>query len=227
MAFTTATSQQTTNSTTSNVTLPASVAAGDLVIGFIAADSGAGSMTWPSPWVSIRDSSGTGFVLGVGYLIASGGETTVAVTHTTERSNHIALRIPSGEWHGTTAPEFNTVVQGTSTTPDPGSATPSWGSETNNIWIAMCFADDSATPFPITGWPTNYGLNQTQNSTATSAADVAIAIRLNTTATEDAGAFTMTGSETWNAYTMMVRPAGAAAVTSLLIPHRHRGLIIR
>ena len=212
--FATQVSQQASGVTASNVTLPASVAAGDLVIAFVAADSGAGAMTWPSPWVNIKDEAGTGFVFSCAYLIASGGETTVAATHTSERSNHIAARIKAAEWHGTTAPEITANANGSSTGPDPPSLTPSWGSDTT-LWVAVCAADDSAAPFPITAWPTGYTDNQVGNSTATSAACVAICSKGATAASDDPAAFTMTGTETWNAYTLAVRPAagGGAPVT--------------
>jgi hypothetical protein len=199
------TSNQNANTTTSNITLPASIAAGDLIIAFLASDSGAGANTWPSPWQVLKDEAGTGFQASIAYLIASGGETTVAVTHGSERSNHLAIRITN--WHGTTPPEINTAATGSSTTPDPGTLTASWGSD-DNLWIAVVFADDSATPFPITGWPTNYTANQLQSSTATSAADVGIATREFASATDDPGTFTI-GTETWNAYTIVVRPVPA------------------
>lgn len=213
MAFptaTTATSQQSTNSATRTVTLPVGVAAGDLVIALIAGD-GTTTFTWPSPWVEIKDEAGSGFVFTAAYLIASGGETSVAVTASAvERSNHIALRITG--WHGTTPPEIAAAATGSSTTPNPPSLTPSWGAA-DTLWIAIAAADDSATPFPITAWPANYTTNQIANATATSAADVALATRGLNAAAEDPGTFTMTGTETWNAYTIAVRPAAETAIS--------------
>ncbi len=200
------TSTQAANSTTTVINLPPGVAAGELVLAFLGTDSGAGANTWPSPWVELKDDAGTGFEAGIAYLIASGGETSVTVTHSTERGNAIAMRI-SG-WHGTTPPEVTTAATGSSTTPNPGSLTPSWGAD-DTLWIAAMFADDSAVPFPVTAWPTNYTDNQTQGSTAASACDVAIATRNLNAASEDPGTFTMTGTETWSAYTVAVRPAAA------------------
>src|SRR5689334_378665 len=118
-------SQQATNGTTSNVTLPASIAAGDLIVAVIGADSGAGAMTWPAPWVKLAERLDTAHVMSVGYLVASGGETSVAVTHTTERSNHLAWRITG--WHGTTPPEVSALANGNSNAPNSGAVTPSWG----------------------------------------------------------------------------------------------------
>lgn len=210
MAITSALSQQTSNSVTSTVTLPAGVSAGDLIIAIIGADSGAGTMTWPSPWVKIKDDAGSGFEFSVGYLIASGGETSVAVTHLTERSNHIAYRIPAAEWHGTTPPEIAAAATGSSTQPDPPNLDPAGWATENAWWIAVAVLDDSAPPGPVTAWPTNYTLNQAENGTATSAAYVAAAIRQLSASAENPGPFTLTGTETWSAYTIAVRPAGTA-----------------
>lgn len=209
--FSTAVSNTTPNNTTSAVTLPASIAAGDLIIGFVASDAAAGAMTWPSPWVKILDHAGTGFVLSVGYLIASGGETTVAVTHTNERSNHIAARIKAAEWHGTTPPEVNAAVTGLSGTPNPGSLTPSWGA-LDTLWVAFFGCDDFSVPFPVTAWPTNYDNNQVSANTSTSAGDVAMASRGLNAASADPGSFTMTVSEDWSAFTLAVRPLQSTSI---------------
>lgn len=216
MAITNAVSSNGANTTTSVVTLPSSVAAGDLIIALIGADSGAGAMTWPSPWVKIKDEAGTGFQFSAAYLIASGGETSVSVTHTTERSNHIAFRIPAAEWHGTTPPEISAAVTGSSTTPDPPNLDPAgWATEAAH-WIAVACADDSAPPGPITAYPTNYTSNQVTSNTAASAAFLAAAIRESFSASaENPGAFTMTGSETWNAYTIAVRPSAGGTQAAL------------
>src|SRR3989304_4254997 len=59
------------------VNLPASVAAGDLVLIFHFKD-GTGTCTIPGPWVEIKDAQvngGTTAHVCYGYLIASGGET--------------------------------------------------------------------------------------------------------------------------------------------------------
>lgn len=213
MAITTQTSDRSPNSSTPTVTLPANVAAGDLVLAFVMQD-GSGTFTWPSPWVELVDETGTGFSSHIAYLVASGGETTVVPTSTiSERSNHIAVRIPAAEWHGTTPPEVSASASGNDTNPDPPSLSPSWGAE-NTTWVAAIGTDDSAAPFPVTGWPTGYDSNQTQESTATSAADVAIAIKQATAASDDPSAFTI-GKETWLAYTLAVRPpSGATIVTA-------------
>ena len=211
MAITNAVSSNAANTATSTVTLPSSVAAGDLIVAIIGGDSGAAAFTWPSPWVEIKDLAGVGFVFGAAYLIASGGETSVSVTHTSERTNQIAFRFPAAEWHGTTPPEINTTpTSGTNNQPNPPAFGPSWGAEATH-WIAVAVADDSAPPGPITAYPASYTSNNVTANTATSAAFLAAAIRESfVSASENPGVFTMTGSEDWDAYTIAVRPAASS-----------------
>jgi hypothetical protein len=145
----------------------------------------------------------------VGYLIASGGETTVAVTSSAaERSTHIAARITG--WHGTTPPEISAVASGSSTAPNPSSVTASWGSA-DNLFIAL-YGVDSGAP---TAYPTNYSLAQTTTTTTpTSAAYGGMAARQVAAASDDPGAFTNSTSDDWRAYTVVVRPAPSGSLVS-------------
>lgn len=198
-------SQQTGNSGTSNVALPANIATGDLIIATIAADVGAGAMTWPAPWVKLAERIDTAHVMSVGYLIAVGGETTVGVTHSNERSNHLAWRVTG--WHGTTPPEVSSLANATSNAPNSGALTPSWGAD-DTLWMSLATWDDSAAP-TVSTYPANYTDGQGTNVTASSAGRVAGAARALNAASEDPGAFGLSGSETWAAFTVAIRPAAA------------------
>jgi len=194
--------------TDSVISMPASVASGDLLLAFIATDSAAGANTWDTAggWVVLVDEAGTGFQFSVAYKIAAGGETSTTVTHAAERGCYLSARITG--WHGTTPPEIATAATGDSTTPDPPDFNPAgWGTE-DTLWFALFGADQSTDPLPVTTWPTNYGSNQTENhDVTTSAAVLAFATRELNAASENPGTFTMTLQETWNAYTLAVRPA--------------------
>jgi hypothetical protein len=194
------------NTTTPTITLPASVAAGDLLIAAMAGD-GARDASWPAGWNELADDDiSTVAHFSMAYRIATGGETSVQPTVTpTERSNHIALRITG--WHGTTPPEISTVATGASASPNPTGVTASWGSA-DNLFIAI-YGMDSGT---LTGYPTNYSDNQTDNATATSAAIIALATRNLASATDDPGNFTVGVSDNWTAYTIVVRPAASGTL---------------
>ncbi|NIQ91673.1 MAG: DUF2341 domain-containing protein, partial [Deltaproteobacteria bacterium] len=197
------------------ISLPAGIVAGDLIIVFLAQDETA-TATWPSPWVELVDeNAGTAANLHVAYLIASGGETTVAPTMSAdERSQHLAIRISAASWDGITPPEVSTPLTGASGTPDSGSLTPSWGSE-DTLWITTFGMDGPDVRFPVTVWPTNYADNNLSNGTGDlSTAGIALATRNLATATEDPGAFTTTGSDDWVASTIAVRPAGPSTYST-------------
>jgi hypothetical protein len=217
VAITVATGGIAANATTAAPGLGGTASAGDLYIAHVAQD-GAGTFTWTSPAVEIKDQALTGGVNTVAYLIAAGGETAMPlVTSTvTERWEWAVWRFPAGEWNGTTPPEINTGVTGSSTTPNPGSSTPSWGSETNNIWLALCARDDSVAN-TITAYPTNYSTAQADKNDITSALNVGGAVRIATGSPEDPGAFTISASETWIAYTVAIRPAAAGGGTTQAI----------
>lgn len=209
MAITTATSQQTTNATTSVVTLPASVAAGDMLLALVCEDSGAASNTWNNSFNEILDTAVQSVIVAAAaYKIAAGGETSVTATHTTERSNQIGVRIPAAEWaNDGTAPQISTIVTNAgSAAPDAGAVAPSWHATHGSIFITVAFWDDSAA-VTVSAFPSGYTGNQVSNVTATSAGDIAMATRTVTTdvASEDAGAWTLSGSEQWGAVTIAVK----------------------
>lgn len=194
---------------TAVVNLPASVAAGDLLIVAKAADANASVSTWPSPWVELKDEAYTGGVITVGYCIASGGETTVSISQTAERWTAVAFRITG--WHGTTPPEISAIAPFTGTAPDSPSLTASWGSA-DNLWLTLFGVDDSAGTSSVTGYPASYVLVNLSVPGPSSGASMGAAGRQNTTATENPGAFTTSVSETGGAYTLVIRPAASGTL---------------
>lgn len=215
MAITAATSNNASaNTTSSTVTLPASVAAGDLLVVLLASDLlTAPAFTFPAGWTKLADVADTAHTGCIAYAIAAGGETSIAVTHTTERTNQIAWRIPAAEWHGTTVPEIGTIATGNSSVPNPTGVTPSWGSAAT-LWLAACAWDDSTLP-TLTSYPTNYTDAQANSVAGSSAARVAGAWRTLTATSEDPGNFVLTGKETWQAWTVAVRPPVTGSNLSL------------
>lgn len=197
------------SSTTTPVTFT-SCNANDLVVSFIASDSGAGAHTWPSPWVNIKDEAFTGAWASIAYLIASGGETGVNVTHTSEKSNAISVRITG--YAGT--PEITTAATGSSTTPDPGSLSPSWGAA-DTLWIANAMVDQSDPTETVTGFPTNYSDNQTESHLSSSAGSLGIATRNLNASSDDPGTFTLNITETWAAYLVAIQPGSISTVPGI------------
>lgn len=218
MAITTATSSQAANSTTSTVTLPASTASGDMLLALVSEDSGAASNTWTVGWTEVLDSAVQSVIVAAAaYKIATGAESDPVATHTTERSNHIAVRIPAAEWaNDGTAPVMSTLVTNAgSAAPDPGSVTFGWSATNETIFVAVAYWDRSVA-VTMSTWPTGYTANQVSNVTATSAGDVAIAVKPSSAASspEDPGAFGLSGSEQWGAVVFAIKGIALAAAAN-------------
>ena len=211
MAITATSDDSTTVSTlTPTFALGFTASAGDLIIAAVGVDSAVTAIAWGGSWVELNEGTGTGIRGAIGYLIASGGETTVSLTGSgsADRWEACFWRIPAGEWRSTTAPEAGGAATGSSVNPTSGSMAPSWGSEANNIFGTVAFRDDSVAN-TITGYPANYSTAQIDRNALTSACNVGGAVRITTAASDDAGNFTISASETWRAVAWAGRPAAA------------------
>lgn len=198
--------------TAHDITMPASVAADDILIGWCFQDGDAGGFSWPAGWTEIQDGTVGATVASstIGWRRATGGETTVQVTSTNaERSSHIAIRITGA--HTTTAPAISASATGSSTTPNPDSLNPADWDVEDTLWIAWYAVD--------TGTASAYPLPD--NNLATSATDVssaaygAICSDELAQASLDPGTFTNSISDNWRAGTIAVRPAAAVETRPL------------
>ena len=208
MAFpivaTTATSSRCSNDFGDVITMPASIAAGDLLIVVHASDTGGGTRTWSGDFLELSDASTTCNV-GVAYKFAAGGDTLTVTKSASERFSAIALRITG--MHATQAPEVAADATGTSANPDAGSLTASWGTE-DNLWITWHGHDTTTTDTTISVWP--YASNQIEGPYCASAGEPNLSTKEAAAATDDAGAWTISASLGWRASTIVVRPAAAA-----------------
>lgn len=219
MAITaTAVDSTTTSTLTPTFNFGFTANAGDLIVFGVCVDAGVTGIAWPGSWVELREAVPTNARAAVGYLIASGGETSVQLTGTgtADRWEGVFHRIPAGEWHGTTVPEAPAAATGNSANPNPPSVTPSWGAHAANIFLVYAARDDSVAN-TITAYPTNYSTAQADSNAITSAGNMGGAARINANVSpEDPGTFTISASETWAAFTVAVR--GASASTTTLTP---------
>ena len=204
----------TTASTTHNVSMPATVNAGDLLI-CIFSHGGNVTDTTPTGWSG--GAGITGWSLEQGTTIrgsvfvksaagTEGGTTVNFVTSGTAVGAAQVYRIPSGSWYGslsnvTEAVAVASAGAAATTTPDPPALTPTWGSD-DNLWLAVSTGNVATS---VTTYPTNYSSGViTTNASAT---DVASAQRGLTAASENPGTFTMGQSAINVNFTIAVRPA--------------------
>jgi len=203
-----------TNDTSYTITGITGATAGQRLLVFLACDGVPTTGTWPTDWVQrkriLADASAA--VLEIWEKVsADGTETDFGITlSASEMKAHRTMRIASS--HASAAVEVSTGVVGTSTTPDPDSLTPSWGSN-DTLWFAVTGTDAQPS---VTSYPTSYGLYQSSDHAASSGgAHVGKAGRELAAASDNPGTFTIGSSQEWAAVTVGVRPEAAAAVPTL------------
>lgn len=203
----TAVSVDTTTDTTQTVSLPASIASGDLLL---IAQYGSGTdgvpHTTASGWTVLGEAVVSNAVghLAVLYKIASGAEgaSVNLTTDVAEDSAGCAYRITG--WHGTTLPAINVgPPTGASVSPDPAPLTPTWAVE-DTTYIVIAGADGSAVDF--TAYPTSYDTSQITSPTHTASGGAcAMAARDYASISDDPAVFTIDTSVRWVVFTVAVR----------------------
>ena len=238
MAAPTITSVTTTarTSTTENpipVSMPATVASGDL-LGMLLETHSRNGQTTPTGWTQVfQVAHNTSNRLGFFVKSADGteGGTTVNVTTsaTGGASAACVFRVLTAEWSGTLGDiEATTGVANTST-PNPSSHTHSAGSDDYLVIAAVGAIDDDET---ASAYPTDFSDNQTtiaSGAGTNNGASVSMASRSFTGATLDPDAFTLTGSESIVAATIFISPAavgGAVTGHGMLLSDVRNRLVI-
>ena len=200
-----------TASTTHDVSMPAAVSAGDLLVVFLAND-GTPTVATPAGWTFFFgwDSWGgstTKFSMYAKRANGTEGGTTVDFqTSAAEKAAAQVYRIAGWRDTGTIANDVEVNVTGsTDANPDPVSLDPTnWGVE-NTLWIAAYGAegDNNATAYPA-----NYtGGTYTESDRSAASASLASAYRIAAVGAEDALPFTISASSFWIACTVGVRLA--------------------
>jgi len=205
------TSDEDTYTSSHTIDLPSGVESGDLLIIVF---SGYGTLAlhtvaWPpAGWTSLADKGGnSNHHLGIAYKVATGGEgSNVTVTTSNNAfSAHNSFRISGYEG----VPEISCDPATTgSANPNPPSLTPSWGYK-NTLWIAGFGAEDHNLR-TLDADPANYS-NELfivgGNAGDSRYAYAGTVRREYYAATENPGAFTMSGTVDWYGFTVAVQGA--------------------
>ncbi len=212
------TTMSNTESTTNNVTMPATVEAGDLLLVLLSTDD-ASTITTPGGWTAIDSDNGTTVTGSIFAKIAAGTEDGTSVNFVTsanQKSAAQAYRILAADWYGTLATGVNvttTLTSATTATPNPPSLNPaSWATE-KTLWIAYVAG---STYSSITSNPAGFTDNSHINSTTvdTTGASASSARRALIADSMDPGTFTMNSSQGSVAYTIAIRPPAALKYTT-------------
>jgi len=218
-------SQETTNQTTHNVTLPSGIQAGDLLILIVGTNNdNSVTIAWNaagSGWVELGQEAIQNFEhkLAAAYKFAAGDATDNADYTTTagEESAAICLRITGA--HASTPPEYTpTEFESASTDANPPSLNPANWDVEDTLWIAI----GSTTNGTLTVSTYPYAANNiTSASAGTDGVRVAIATTENAAASNDPGNFVFSGTDTVGGAQIAVRPA---AVTVKATVRRQRDM---
>jgi hypothetical protein len=200
------------------VTLPANIAASDMVL--ITMDIGSTSATINSltDWQEILDENVANGLKIFRYTGAGVPSNPTFTSSAATRSASVAWRISGADESVT--PQIGTTATGTSTTPNPPSVTPSAGAK-DYLFIAFFGmageeADDDTW---VNSPPTNYLPSLPYQKAAGTAGTnlgglIGAAYReLNTASAEDPGTFSVDVSAAWRAQTIIIHPATSGGIT--------------
>lgn len=198
------------------VNYPASPVTGNLLFCFVRHTFRNNSI-WPSGWNELfDDTSDAGDQATVGAwrkVDGTEGATFTITQAALAKDVAIIYEISGAEDPDTQPPEFSTVVVGESTSPDPGSLTPTGGAR-DYLWL-WCGGWTGEQTSPPSGTPTNYsdpiGADTGTVGGANGNCRVAIAERELNAASEDPGVWTISASKPWAAFTIAIHPVSVVA----------------
>lgn len=200
------TSNETSDTTSHTVDMPATVDPGDLLI-ILFANDGAGTVSFGTFTEIFEKDDGVGnnVQLSVAYKQADGtedGGTETVTTGDSEKSAHIVYRITGHVNPATQAPEISTGGTGNDDNPDPDSLTPTGGSK-KYLWLVAYGQDGQSS---IQTPPTNYGNEVDEDAGITASASVGAAERQLEAVSENPGTFDTVLSLPWVAATIAIHP---------------------
>lgn len=192
--------------TSHSVSLPAGIAANDILLLFFSKDGTNNNVTTPSGWSLLftdSQSGGSGRRSYGFWKVATGSEgSTVSVTSSGNIiAAHSTMRIEGADT--SSAPEASTFSSASSaiTNPDPPSLTPSWGA-LKSVWIAFVGVAGGSTS--QSGQPSGYGNPQTSDA---GNPVLFTADKVATVASDDPGTFTITPGRSYVSATVAVKGA--------------------
>lgn len=199
------------SATTMTVDLPANIEAGDLIIIFLAQDfPSTTSPTYPQSWSTLFNQANTrnGWAfLSCAYKYADGSEGS-SITVTVANSPTVARAYRVGNAIGT--PEYTLVYSSTSTTSAPNPANLTMSQDKRWMVFAICAINTDSITF--LSYPSSYvGTGQTA---ATDGAGVRLGYARNPVqaASENPGAFSLSGARDHVTATVAVRAANDAGI---------------
>lgn len=222
MAFPVIAGTNTTNGSgaTANaaVNLPSSIGRGDLLL-ILHRNSDGTASHGLSGWTNLFNDNSDASLnrTSLWYKLADGTESgTVTITQTSSKFASISWRITAALPPSIQAPEFATLVTGTSTTPDPGTVTPTGGAK-DYLFLWLGGWENEQTSPPAAPLPTNYtnsiGADSGTAGVVTTNCRVATVSRTANASSENPGTWTISVSDDWTATVLAIHPLPDVTVT--------------
>jgi len=206
---------ETSNTATHVISLPASIAAGELLMVLLTCD-GAPTLTWPASWPTGGSSGKQLYLASNGAVVTQEvrcrvATATEAATFNINSSSNEQLSFTSirvSGWHGTTMPEAGTPTTNSDDQPDPPTLTPSWGTA-DNLWLVIGGHDDGTKT--VSSYPLNFNLSQRNDRGIGAGAGTGqgFAGRQAATGSQSPAVFVLSAADHWIANTIAVRPTAA------------------
>lgn len=202
-------SEESVDTTTHDVVVPASIGAGDLLMLWAAIDD---TTTEPSisGWSPVWFLDGA-HVGAVYYKFAAGGETDFTyTTSVAQQSSNRTWRVTGA--HASSPPEVGaTGNNGFSSLVNPGTLSPTWGTD-DTLWVVFGAFDQNPT---VSAYPVNYTDNQfsdfSTGGSEETRSGLVLCSRNLTAATEDPDAGTLSASVNLVSRLFAIRPAVGSA----------------
>lgn len=145
-------------------------------------------------------------------IAASASETLTITLSATRTARAIARTITGSDTATAGSAQVANSSGSPSTTADPPSVTPAWGSA-DTLWVTFAAFDNSTRT--LSSYPTNYSNTQLEAGSGTSSTPrLATAARELAATSEDPGAYTFSDVDQWVAATVAIKPAGGGDVTA-------------
>lgn len=187
------------------VNLPASIAAGNLLLIFFASNS-TQTITDPSGWtVTLTKTNTDHFRIYSKIATGSEGATQTISLSGATRANATSYQISGNRPTVTSSDiEVSTASDASTATPNPPNLAPAWGAA-RNVWFAATFATSGG--YTFTSCPADYTSSCLNVNSSTSAGNgVATGYRILDAASDDPGTYSTATAVTRSTYTVAVRP---------------------
>ncbi len=212
---------ETSNVSTHNFSMPAGLVVDRILIGVFTTDATETISNMQSGWTQLYEtapaSGGTGHAW---YRKVDGTETDGTYdTGTNEQSINVVYQVR--DWHGTTAPE-SVDIDETTSTPDPPSITPSWGTAPN-LWMVVRHHDGAGN---ATDYPDDYvDNNDTQTSGSGGSCSFGVGTREVNATSQDPNTFTFSASDSGVTAIIAIRD-GTAGGGGPAVPALDEGMLV-